>query len=513
MHINNMLTTLEQFATAQGKNIVYDDLFIKHTYADLKRDSDAIAAYIDSLNLTPKAPIVVFGGQEYEMLATFIGLTKAGHAYIPVDANSANERLLSIIEIAQPAAVIAIHDLPLELTTVRVIAEKTLKLAMHKATPYALTHAVADDETYYIIFTSGTTGQPKGVQISHNNLLSFVNWVLTDPAFALPNQPQMLAQPPYSFDLSVMYWAPTLAAGGTLYPLAKAQSANLKTLFEFLPRLTIQVWTSTPSFVEMAMLNDEFNAVNMPTISHFYFCGEELTVSTAAKLHERFPNARIVNSFGPTEATVAFSAVAVTPAMLASGERLPIGHIKADSPTYIVDENGLEVPRGTQGEIIVTGPAVSKGYLNNPDKTKQAFFQINGLPAYHTGDVGHMDADGMLYYGGRMDFQIKFNGFRIELEEVAFVLKLSKYIDNAVAVPRYNADHKVQQLLAYVVAKPAAKTEFDKALQLTMAIKQELQNEMMDYMMPSKFIYVDALPITPNGKVDIKTLIAEVNNK
>ncbi|SUP59095.1 D-alanine--poly(phosphoribitol) ligase subunit 1 [Weissella viridescens] len=122
-----------------------------------------------------------------------------------------------------------------------------------------------------------------------------------------------------------------------------------------------------------------------------------------------------------------------------------------------------------------------------------------------------MDDDNLLHYGGRMDFQIKFNGYRIELEEVSHVLNLSDMVESAVAVPRYNDQHKVQQLLAYVVPKPGLLEQYEKPLKLTQAIKESLSDEMMPYMMPSRFIYRELLPLTPNGKVDIKALIAEVN--
>ena len=236
-------------------------------------------------------------------------------------------------------------------------------------------------------------------------------------------------------------------------------------------------------------------------------------MKTAQKLRERFPQARIVNAYGPTEATVALSALAVTDEMLATCKRLPIGYTKADSPTYVIDEAGHPLPNGQQGEIIVSGPAVSKGYLNNPEKTAEAFFDYQGLPAYHTGDLGKMTDEGLLLYGGRMDFQIKFNGFRIELEDVAQNLNKSQYVDSAVAVPRYNKDHKVQNLLAYIVLKDGVADEFDKDLEITKAIKEDLKDIMMDYMMPSKILYRDDLPLTPNGKIDIKGLMNEVNKR
>ena len=509
--IRDMIETIDGFALKQPDFPVYDILGKTYSYAQLKSDSDSLAAYIDSLALAAKSPILVFGGQEYEMLATFVGATKSGHAYIPVDQHSALDRVEAIVAIAQPSLVISVGDFPLELSDVEVIDLAQLHSIFEKKSSYSLTHPVKGDDNYYIIFTSGTTGQPKGVQISHDNLLSFTNWMIGQETFSVPERPQMLAQPPYSFDLSVMYWAPTLAMGGTLYALPKEIIGDFKKLFTTIASLPIQVWTSTPSFADMALLSDTFSEEHLPKLTHFYFDGEELTVKTAKKLRQRFPHARIVNAYGPTEATVALSAVAITDDMLEKYKRLPIGYPKPDSPTFIVDDEGEVVANGQQGEIIVTGPAVSKGYLNNPEKTAEAFFTFKGQPAYHTGDLGQMTDEGLLLYGGRKDFQIKFNGYRIELEDVAQNLLKSRYVESAVAVPRYNKDHTVQNLLAYIVLKAGVREQFERDLDVTKAIKEDLKEIMMDYMMPSKFLYKDELPMTPNGKIDIKRLISEVN--
>lgn len=234
--IKDMIETIEHFAQIQPTYPVYNVLGQEHTYGDLKADSDSLAAAIDRLDLPEKSPVVVFGGQEYEMLATFVALTKSGHAYIPIDSHSALERVSAIVEVAEPSLIIAISDFPLEQTSTPMLNLEQVHEAFAQGASYEMTHPVKGDDNYYIIFTSGTTGKPKGVQISHDNLLSFTNWMITDKEFATPSRPQMLAQPPYSFDLSVMYWAPTLALGGTLFALPSAITQDFKnSLRRFFP--------------------------------------------------------------------------------------------------------------------------------------------------------------------------------------------------------------------------------------------------------------------------------------
>jgi len=505
--IKNIIKTIDEHARTQPDRIVYDMQGTTHTYAELKAYSDALAAHLDSLDLQPKVPIIVFGGQTFEMIATFLGVVKSGRAYIPIDTYSPNERLTMINDIAKPAAVIAVSDLPTGVGTTPVITPDQLEQIFSTPVDYQPTHAVSGDDDYYIIFTSGTTGQPKGVEISHTNLLSYVNWMLGDD-FGLPTQPNALSQPPYSFDLSVMDLYPTLALGGTLFALPKAITDDFKQLFAVLPTMPINIWVSTPSFMDICLLEPKFDAAHLPDLTHFLFCGEELTHKTAATLKQRFPDARIFNTYGPTETCVAVTQVELTTAALEKFDRLPIGYAKADTKMMVVDADGQPVPNGTEGELIISGPSVSKGYLNNPAKTEKAFFTLDGQRAYHSGDIGTMADDGLFRYSGRVDFQIKMHGYRIELEEVNHFLGQQQHIKQAVAVPKYDKQHKVTQMIAYVVPKP---NDFENNFALTTAIKKDLQGMMMEYMIPQRFVYQTSLPLTPNGKIDVKSIIKEVN--
>jgi len=506
--IRNMITAMDQWALQDPERLAYDDLGHTNTYGELKQRSDALAAHLDSMDLPAHAPIMVYGGQTFDMMATFLGIVKSGHAYVPIDTHSPLERITTINEIAQPAAAIAVSDLPTTLGDTPVITADDLATIFTQSVDYHVDHGVSGDDTYYIIFTSGTTGKPKGVQISHTNLLSYVNWMLSDD-FTLPANARTLSQAPYSFDLSVMDWGPTLAAGGTLVALPKTVTDNFRALFETLPTMNLNVWVSTPSFVDICLMEPTFDATHYPQLTRFLFCGEELTHATAANLHQRFPKARIFNTYGPTETTVAVTQVEITEQILADYPRLPIGYAKDDTQITVVDDQLQPVPAGTEGELMISGPSMSKGYLHNPEKTEKAFVTVDGKTVYRSGDLGVQLDNGLIMYRGRTDFQIKLHGYRIELEEVNHYLSQEDHIQVGVAVPRYDRNHKVSQLIAWVVP---SEPEIASELALTKAIKQNLQGgDMMEYMIPQRFVYKESLPMTPNGKVDIKSIIAEVN--
>ncbi len=505
-----MIQTIDAQATAHPDAIAYDDCGHTTTYGQLKAASDAIACAIAERNLPVNRPIMIYADQHVATVAAFLGAVKAGHAYIPVDTHSPSTRLTQIIDVAHPALTIAAAPLPIHLPGQVMAPAELLRLVATSETaapdPATRVHAVTGDENFYIIFTSGTTGQPKGVQISHDNLLSFVNWMRTD--FDLPTTPRILAQAPYSFDLSVMSLYPCLTLGGTLVVLPKEATADLATLVQQLPQLNLDVWVSTPSFMAMCLLDNTFNETSQPNLSHIFFCGEELTHPLAAKIIKRFPHAAMFNTYGPTEATVAVTAIQITPDVLAQYPRLPIGYAKADTVIDYRTDSVHEDAHETVGELTITGPSVSKGYLNRPDKTAAVFSASATGPTYASGDLGVIGENGLLFYRGRIDFQIKLNGFRIELEEVNHYLNADAAVKNGVAVPRYNSKHQVAQLIAFIV--PVA--PIDNALAFTSQLRERLTANMMTYMVPQRFIYRDSLPLTPNDKVDIKALMREVNH-
>lgn len=502
--MKNIVATIDALAEEFPDNLVYQSETESFTYQTLRRSSDSLASFLQH-HLRTKAPVVVYGELEFEMLAAFLAVSKTGVAYIPIEANTPQERVELILNVAQPQLIIAVDDWPSALETeLTIVTPLDLQQIFQAKVENFVATPVTRDENYYIIFTSGTTGVPKGVQISHDNLSSFLNWDLQD--FGIASGKRFLSQAPYSFDLSVMSIYPALTSGGTLVPMDKTIINDFPKLFSFLPSLDLNIWVSTPSFMDICLMEKDFDGEHVPSLEIFQFCGEELTRKTAEELLRRFPNAKIFNTYGPTEATVAISQVLITPEILTQYDRVPIGYVKEDTELLIIDEDELQLADQI-GEIVIKGPSVSKGYLNNPEKTAAAFLMIDGVPAYKTGDSGKLTVDGLLEYEGRIDFQVKLHGFRIELEDIDHHLEKVSYVKQATVVPKYQ-DHKVQQLVAFVVANS---NDFAKDYQLTKAIKAELSQGVMDYMIPQKFIYVDQIPRTTNGKIDRKGLINEVN--
>lgn len=480
------------------------------SYQELKRQSDALGSYLlKNVTTDKQRPIIVYGHMSPLMIIAFLGSIKSGRAYVPVDVSMPVERIEQIKKAANPALFICTEALPsnLIISDCPILNPENLvdSLQNHLDEIPHPEACVKNDDNYYIIYTSGSTGNPKGVQISQNNLVSFSNWILQD--FSLEQRLRFLNQAPFSFDLSVMDLYPCLLSGGTLVPLDKTISANLKDLYFEIPVQNLDVWISTPSFAELCLLDANFNQENNPNLTRFLFCGEVLAKKTALELLNRFPDAVIYNTYGPTEATVAVTQVKVTRELLEAYPSLPLGVIKPDMRLHIVDqESGELVPDGQKGEIVLIGASVSKGYLNEPEKTAQVFFDYKGYQAYHTGDAG-LIKDGYLFFQGRLDFQIKLHGYRIELEDIENNLKKVSLIHNCAIIPKIK-DDKVEMLVAQVIPST---NDFEKEYQLSAAIKKELKKFMPAYMIPRKWIYKTEFPLTMNGKIDRKMLHNEVN--
>ncbi|WP_088068243.1 D-alanine--poly(phosphoribitol) ligase subunit DltA [Gottfriedia luciferensis] len=499
----NIIEKIDLWALKSPNTIAFKNFKDEISYYQLKIKSDALSNWIlKSLNDPEKSQIIVYGHMQVEMLPAFLGCVKAGHAYIPVDESTPIDRLKKIIDNSASQLIILLNpEMDFEYEDTKILGIDQLQKIFKQAEKIDCSkeYWVKEDENFYIIYTSGSTGEPKGVQISSICLGSFIDWMLTD--FGITQNQRFLNQAPFSFDLSVMDLYPCLVSGGTLVAIEKHLINKPKEMYKFLGESDVEIWVSTPSFVEMCMMNKEFNESLMPTIKSFFFCGEVLTTNCAQKLLERFPSANVFNTYGPTEATVAVTSVKITKDIILNNDTLPIGIPKKDTNISIVNHNGEPLPDGEKGEIIISGPSVSKGYLRNQEKTNEVFSKHQGVFAYKTGDSGNF-INGLLYYTGRIDLQVKLHGYRIELEDIENNIQKVPLVKNVVVIPKVNQG-KCTDLHVIAVVKDH---KFEKEYQLTNFLKKALVQYMPTYMIPRQFSYVSQLPMTSNGKINRRLL-------
>lgn len=499
------------------------------TYGALKEHSDALAAWISQYyrehDILRQTPVIVYGHKENEMLVSFLAAVKSGNPYIPVDTSVPGDRLQQIIRSSQAKLILSPQTVPGEIFNFDLKIIENMELNSPEVYADFLGQTVPpeifvqSEEVYYIIYTSGSTGIPKGVQIPLKALESFLKWV--NSAYAPQEQQEVfLNQAPFSFDLSVMDLYMALSTGGTLWSIDKTQIASHRELFESLANSRVSFWVSTPSFADFCLLDRKFEQSLLPNLKRFLFCGEVLTHDCASKLKSRFPQAVVENLYGPTEATVAATTISITSDILEQFNPLPVGACKPDSRLIICDSDRLSehiqaccgmltaapdmLEDGERGEIVIAGPNVSIGYLNNPEQTKRAFFswEEEGVfwQAYRTGDAGAWK-DGLLFFYGRLDFQVKLHGYRIELGDIEENLRKIEWVENAVVLPVVKRE-KIEYLQAFVTTKKAIMDEFDAGQEM----RQQLKQYLPEYMIPRRLRFLEKMPMTANGKVDRRAL-------
>ena len=458
----------------------------KMTYGELLAKSNALAAWLDSQLGDRRTPIAIHGHKEPEMFVTFLAAVKSGRPYVPIDYMTPQQRMERVVEIAGAEILLT----PAKVTEI---------LAAAGAVEYQRKPLEASDP-FYVLFTSGSTGEPKGVVITLANLNHYLSWMHGDGNFRECGE-VFLNHAPFTFDLSVHDIYLALSSGNTIFSLTKDHISNLRALFIALRECGATQWMTTPSFAQMCMIEKGFNATMMPHVRAFYFCGETLAPETASQLLERFPNVPVWNTYGPTEATVAMTKTGITREVIAQWNPLPIGRVMPGTRVIIRSEDGKAVPPGERGEIVIAGPNVSPGYLKRDDLTAKAFYPFEDTRAYRTGDWGR-DRDGMLFCEGRMDSQIKLHGYRIELGDLEANLRALPEIADAVVLPVRKGDI-IDSLAAFVVLSGAKQgTDFEQAAKL----KTHLGDRLPAYMVPRKFRFLDSFPMNNNGKADRKKL-------
>lgn len=484
--MNDIISKLIDIEQAQPNQVAVRHMNDELTYKELLEESSKLAHQLQG----SQQPMILYGHMSPYMIVGMLGAIKAGCGYVPIDTSVPAERVNMIIDKVEPQFIFNTVDEPLTYDGAKTITTQDVKESNN---PIVFDSQMTETDTVYTIFTSGSTGEPKGVQIQYASLIEFAEWMVS--LHQEDGGQEWLNQAPFSFDLSVMAIYPCLVSGGTLNLVDKDMINKPKLLNDMLQATPINIWVSTPSFIEMCLLLPTLNEEQYGSLNHFFFCGEILGHRTAKALVDRFPNGTIYNTYGPTEATVAVTSIQITPEVLEQYNPLPVG----------VARPGTKLTTTEDGELVIQGQSVSVGYLKNEEKTVAVFNFEDRVRTYHTGDKAK-EENGLWFIQGRIDFQIKLNGYRMELEEIESQLRDSDLIREAIVVPVYKND-KVIHLIGAVVSTE----EVEDERQMTKAIKDELKSRLPEYMIPRKFVWMEQLPLTSNGKLDRKK-IAEVVN-
>jgi len=502
-HKMNLLERIEHTARKHGDRIAMRSRYGEITYQSLWERSGKLANYL-SFELNSGAPVMIYGHKSPEMLTCFLACARSGHPYCPVDICMPDERVQSIAEQIGTPLVLAPDKFHPELSgEFHVLDSCDLDHVIRWSRTVAPTSSNRPEDIHYIIFTSGSTGQPKGVPITAANLENYLDWSrhlgTPEPHHEeIAEETVFLNQAPFSFDLSVMDLYNSLTVGGTLISVDKKLQQDIPAMLDYLAENPVEYWVSTPSFADLCLADPRFSAELLPQIRAFLFCGEVLTKDTASKLLRRFPSARVINTYGPTESTVCVTSVEITKKLIEKDGPLPVGLPKPGTEIQLDPDTD---------EIIIIGDTVSPGYFKNEEKSRAAFFNVvrNGqeVRAYRTGDKGHFDHIGMLYCDGRLDQQIKLHGYRIELGDIEASLLSIEGIRKAAVIP-VKKDGKVTMLAACIVKE--TDSGIPDGYPGRKYIREKLREMLPGYMVPKRIEFITEIPLSVNGKIDRKRL-------
>ena len=442
------------------------------TYGELNEKSNRIANALIRRGVKPKSNILIMLNRDSNLIASILGVLKAGCAYVPIDPEYPQERINYIYENSQADYIIS-YETSDNSINVNELLEEEITINPNVD--------VLPDDLAYMIYTSGSTGNPKGVMISHKNICNQAQ----NPKSTYDS---LLCITTISFDVSVDDILTSLSNGLKLILADDVQIKNVPELIKLIDENKPEVLEITPSRIGSYLELNEFCNV-ISCLKCIFLGGEQFSAKVYEDLR-KYSDAVVYNSYGPTETTITSNNKEVTDV-----NNLTVGPPLTNYVTDVRDIDGKLIPNGVMGELYIGGMSVGKGYYNMPEKTEEVFLTINSIPYYRSGDYAIELPNGEIDIKGRIDNQIKLRGLRIEIGEIES--NIGKYPDIRQAVVVIKEINNVDHLCAYYTAN----SEIDSD-----DLKEFLKDRLTNYMIPTVFVQLDEMPQTPNGKTDTKRL-------
>lgn len=486
---------MSQTATRYPDNIAVKFGGHTLTYRELEAASNQLAALLSEY-IQPGDLVALAVGRSAEMLIALLAILKAGAAYLPVDPEYPVERVKYILQDASAKLLVvpAAYEGHFNTTAKVLLLEDALEAS--KSFPAtAINASVKGGSLAYVLYTSGSTGHPKGVQITQANLVNFLTSMQREPGITAADK--LLAVTTISFDIAGLELFLPLVTGACVVIAGADDAKDGHALLQLIGQENITIMQATPYTWKMMLEAGWKNKLSLKILCG----GEALPRDLALKLLEKC--SQLWNMYGPTETTVWSSLKQIH----AGDAVISIGKPIANTQLYILDDDLKPVAAGDTGEIYIGGDGVAPGYLNRPELTAERFignpFSIDQHhKLYRTGDLGRYLDNGEIQCLGRTDHQVKIRGYRIETGEVAFNINRLKNIQDSVVAARTDPSGNTH-LVAYVITRQ--KLTADKLLQIK-SWRDELKNMLQEYMVPQYMVIMDAFPLTPNGKIDTKAL-------
>jgi amino acid adenylation domain-containing protein len=473
------------------------------TYRELNSRANQLARYLRQLDVQPDEPVGLCVSRRLSGFVGLLGILKAGGAYVPLDPTYPPERLAFSIQDAKVKVLVTETDVVSALPSLNyaIVDLDRDRASIAKESIDNPVRSAKGENLAYIIYTSGSTGIPKGVAMQHQSLINLITWQIQN--VTAPSSARTAQFASLSFDVSVQEIFSTWCGGGTLILVPEETRRDGTALWRFLCDAGIERFFA-PFVVLQQLAEVAVERDRMPkNLQDFITAGEQLRITPAiARFFERLENCTLWTHYGPTETHLA------TACTLAGNPNKwvtfpPIGRPIANTQVYLLDRNQQLVPIGIPGEIYIVGTGLARGYYNRPELTAEKFLahplsQATGRRWYRTGDLARYRSDGVLEYLGRIDNQVKIRGFRIELAEIEAALGQHPDVLEAVAIARTEPTEN-KRLIAYIVPKP-------NRVLTTQELRTYLKTKLPEYMVPSAFVMLETLPLTPSGKVDRRVL-------